>query len=437
LTSALSANLSAQEARALALRAQAIGPRPRAAGPAALRGLLLRLGNVQLDSVNAVARAQELVPFSRLGSYALGDLHDVVYRRRTMFEYWGHAMSWVPMEDYRYFLPRMERHRSRPRGWWKEVREQHAALYPHVLERIRAEGPLASADFAAERASRGAWWDYKPAKLVLEDLFDQGILMASTRRSGFQRVYDLAERVIPPAVDRTRPSDQEADRHLLLRAARALGLGSLRDLSDYYRHSLSAARPAVSSLVEAGLLLPVRVEGWREPAYAAPELLSGPLRRPRHRPVLLAPFDPLIWERGRAARLFGFEYRIEIYTPEPRRRFGYYVLPLLANGRLIGRVDVRNERASRTLRVPAVHLEAGVAVESSAVAAGLALGDLADFLGAAAIVVERGDPPSLLDPLRRALAGRAGSPPPRHAPCALAGQASDSAPGDRAEEASQ
>jgi uncharacterized protein YcaQ len=382
-----------------------------------LRRLLLQLGNVQLDSVNAVARAQELVPFSRLGRYALGDLHTVVYRQRAMFEYWGHAMSWVPMEDYRYFLPRMERHRSHPRGWWKEVREQHGRLYPYVLERIRGEGPLASSDFEDLRVSRGAWWDYKPAKLVLEDLFDQGILLASNRRSGFQRVYDLAERVVPPDVDRSRPTNQEAERHLILRAGRALGIGTLRDLADYFRLSQAAGRAAVGTLLEQGHLTRLRVEGWREPAFAPPELLGALLRRPRHRPVLLAPFDPLVWERSRAARLFGFEYRIEIYTPASRRRYGYYVLPLLAESQLIGRVDVRNQRAARTLRVPAVHLEPGVNTELGTSAAAGALVDLANFLEAESIVVERADPPVLLEPLRRALADQPNLPVPRHTPC--------------------
>lgn len=395
-------SLSLREARALALRAQAVGPRPRSVGRAALRSLLLQHGNIQLDSVNAVARTHELVPFSRLGAYKLADLHHVVYRQRCMFEYWGHAMSWVPMAEYRYFLPRMERRRTEPRGWWSDVRERFPDLYPAVLGRIQAEGALASSDFEDARGGRGSWWDLKPAKLVLEDLFDQGILMVADRRSGFQRVYDLAERVLPPGLDLSRPTDQEAAEHLLLRGARALGVGAARDLADYFRLRPHEARPALATLLERGSLVKLAVEGWRDPAYAPPEVLAAPPRRPSHRPVLLSPFDPLVWERSRAERLFGFEYRIEIYTPEAKRRYGYYVLPLLVDGVLVGRVDVRNDRAGRTMNVPAVHLEPGIGV-SVAPAVASALGDLAGFLGAERIVVARTEPAALMEPLRAIL----------------------------------
>ena len=398
-----SAKLSLREARALTLRAQAVGARPRHAGPAALRRLLLQHGNVQLDSVNAVARTHELVPFSRLGPYDPADLRRLVYRERLMFEYWGHAMSWVPMAEYRYFLPRMERRRAEPRGWWGDVRAQFPELYPAVLARIRDEGPLAASDFEDPRPGRGSWWDHKPAKLVLEDLFDQGILMVADRRSGFQRVYDLAERVLPPQIDVRRPSDAEAWRHLLLRGARALGVGTLRDLADYFRLRLGEAKPALRSLLEAGELVPVAVEGWRAPAYAPPEALHRPPRRPRHPPTLLSPFDPLLWERSRAERLFGFEYRIEIYTPEPKRRYGYYVLPLLADGALVGRLDVRNDRATRTLYVPVAYLEPGVN-QSVGASMASALRDLARFLGAERVLVDRTDPARLLEPLRSELA---------------------------------
>jgi uncharacterized protein YcaQ len=319
-----------------------------------------------------------------------------------MFEYWGHAMSWVPMAEYRYFLPLMERRRGQPRSWWRDVRENYPELYPAVLDRIRAEGPLATGDFEDPRTNRRSWWDLKPAKLVLEDLFDQGILMVADRRSGFQRVYDLAERVLPPGIDTSRPSDAEAAQHFLLRAARALGVGTIRDLADYFRLDPDSARQALAALLEAGFLVKVSVEGWREPAYAPPELLGGPIRRPRHRPLLLSPFDPLVWERNRALRLFGFEYRIEIYTPLPKRRYGYYVLPLLAEGALIGRVDARNDRASGTLNIPAVHLEPGVG-RKAVPAAASALADLARFLRASRIVVDRVEPTWALEPLRDAV----------------------------------
>lgn len=375
----------------MSLRAQAVGARPGRPGRAALRALLLRQGNVQLDSVNAVARTHELVPFSRLGRYDPEDLRRVVYRERTMFEYWGHAMSWVPMAEYRYFLPRMEQRRSKPRGWWTGVREQFGPLYAQVLERIRAEGPLGSIDFEDPRDDRGSWWDLKPAKLVLEDLFDQGVLMASDRRSGFQRVYDLAERVIPAHVDLRRPSDDEAACHLLLRAADALGVGTATDLADYFRLDPRARDRGLARVLAAGELVAVAVEGWRDPAFARPGLLNGSIRRPTHPPMLLSPFDPLIWERSRALRLFDFEYRIEIYTPAPKRRYGYYVMPLLVDGALVGRLDVRNDRATRTLALPAVHLET-LPTDRLISAIATAARDLAEFLGATQVEVGRTEP---------------------------------------------
>lgn len=397
--------LAIREARALALRAQGIGRWPNRPRRAALRALLQRLGAIQLDSVNAVARSHELVPFSRLGPYQVAELYQVVYRERRAFEYWAHAMSWVPIEELRYFLLRMERFRAQPRGWWGDVRARFPALYPLVLERIRAEGPLAASDFEDTRASRGAWWDLKPAKLVLEDLFDQGVLMVADRRAGFQRVYDLAERVLPAGLDLRRPSDEEAARYLLLRAARALGIGTARDLADYFRLSPQERRLGLTALLEDGCLERVAVEGWREPAYVPADALHQPLRRPRHRPVLLSPFDPLVWERSRAVRFFDFDYRLEIYTPQARRRYGYYVLPLLADGALIGRVDARHERAARLLRAPAVHLEPGVD-DTAAPAFASALRDLAAFLGAERIILERAEPAWLLAPLRRLLMDR-------------------------------
>jgi uncharacterized protein YcaQ len=307
------------------------------------------------------------------------------------------------MAEYRYFLPRMERYRTNPHGWRHGARLEHPTLYPMVLDRIRDEGPLSSADFEHQRDGSGTWWNLKPTKMVLEDLADQGILMVADRRSGFQRVYDLAERVLPADVDTSRPTDAQANRHLLLRGARALGIGTLRDHADYFRLSLGEARPALRALLETGDLVEARVEGWAEPAYAPPDVLAESTRLPRHRPLLIGPFDPLVWERQRAERLFGFEYRIEIYTPEQKRRYGYYVLPLLVGGQLVGRVDVRNDRANRILRVPAVHLEPGQRIDlAPSVAA--ALLDLANFLQAAQVEVERTDPPGLLSPLRAALA---------------------------------
>jgi uncharacterized protein len=272
--------------------------------------------------------------------------------------------------------------RESSRGWWGRVRIEHAALYPLVLERVRTEGPLGAAAFADPRAGRGSWWDWKPAKLVLEDLLDMGELMCAERTSSFARLYDLPERVLPPGLDTSDPGRTAAARHLLLRGFQGLGVATVPEALDYFRlrpaESVPSTRTLVTDLVEAGQIVPVEVEGWRAgSAYATPAALAGSLRPPRCRPTFLAPFDNLLWERGRVERVFGFRYRVEIYVPEPRRQFGYYVLPLLARGNLRGRADLKLDRASRTLMVRGLWLEGAEPVETHS-----ALEDLAQQLGA-------------------------------------------------------
>ena len=368
------ASLSAEEARGLALRAQRFGD-PSIVEP---MDVLERLGAIQLDSVNILARNHLLVAFARIGPYSTADLHASIYTERRGFEYWGHMASWLPIHEYRYFLPRMARMRESTRGWWGRIRAEHAEIYPVVLDRVRAEGPLGAAAFDDPRGGRGTWWDWKPAKLVLEDLLDQGLLMCTARTPGFARLYDLTERVLPPGLDISEPSQTEASRHLLLRGLRALGVATANEMADYYRlkpgedlkAGLGALR-AESDVVE------VDVEGWRAPAYATLAALEGELSVPEHRPTFLAPFDNLLWERDRVERIFGFRYRVEIYVPQPKRQYGYFVLPLLAHGQLGGRADLKLDRKAGVLRVLGLWLEGGEPPEAQS-----ALEDLARYLGA-------------------------------------------------------
>jgi len=367
-------HLSADEARGLALRAQAFGE----SSEIQPIDLLERLGAIQLDSVNILARNHLLVPFSRLGPYAVGALHTSIYKDRRGFEYWGHMASWLPMAEYRYFLPRMMRMREVSRGWWLQARTENAALYPEVLERVRAEGPLGAAAFEDPRGGRGTWWDWKPAKLVLEDLLDQGLLMCSERTAGFARIYDLAERVLPPGLDTTDPGQLAASRHLLLRGLERLGVATVGEMADYFRlKPADQVKAAVAGLLADGEIIPVGVERWQKLAYAAQATLNGPLDVPRHQPTLLAPFDNLLWERDRVERIFGFHYRVEIYVPEARRIHGYYVLPLLARGRLGGRADLKLDRKESVLRVRGLWLEGAEPAEAQT-----AIEDLAGHLGA-------------------------------------------------------
>jgi uncharacterized protein YcaQ len=368
------ASLSAEEARALAVRAQSFG----AVVPIEPIDLLERLGAIQMDSVNVLERNHLLVPFARLGAYSIADLQSAIYTQRRGFEYWGHMASWLPMAEYRYFLPRMLRSREAARGWWSQIRTEHAALYPLVLERIRAEGQLGAVAFEDPRGGRGTWWDWKPAKLVLEDLLDQGLLMCSNRTPGFARLYDLPERVLPPGLDTTNPGQLATSRHLLLRGLERLGVATALELADYFRlKPVDQVKAALAGLLADGEIVPVDVEGWRSPGYSTHAALNGPLDVPEHRPTLLAPFDNLVWDRDRIERIFGFRYRVEIYVPEPKRVFGYYVLPLLARGQLNGRADLKLDRQAGVLRVRGLWLEGAEPAEAQT-----AIEDLATHLGA-------------------------------------------------------
>jgi len=376
--------LSAEEARGLALRAQHFGD------PVALEPIdvLDRLGAIQMDSVNVLERNHLLVPFARIGAYSLKALKDAIYTQKRGFEYWGHMASWLPMAEYRYFLPRMVRMRETSRGWWRRIRVEHADLYPHVLDRVRAEGPLGASAFADPRVGRGTWWDWKPAKLVLEDLFDQGLLMTADRTAGFARLYDLTERVLPAGLDTTNPGQLAATRHLLLRGLESLGVATAAEMADYFRlKPVDQVKAGLMELLQAGTIVPVGVEGWTRPAYSTPALLNGPLSVPQHRPTVLAPFDNLMWERSRVERIFGFHYRVESYVPEPKRQYGYFVLPILAHAELGGRADLKLDRKADQLLVRGLWLQAVEPAEARS-----ALEALATHLGARELVDQRASP---------------------------------------------
>ncbi|KQX25955.1 MULTISPECIES: winged helix-turn-helix domain-containing protein [unclassified Sphingomonas] len=356
----MTARLSLAQARRIALAAQGFAaPRPQAVGNAHLRRTLDRLALHQIDSVNVLSRAHYLPAFSRLGGYDRALLDEAAWGRRSkrrMFEYWAHEASLLPVDLQPLLRWRMEEADRGERGW-KALRvyaRDKRGEVDAVLDRIRAEGPLAVSDFEDGR-SRSGWWEWGDSKRKLEWLFWAGHVTTTTRRGGFERVYDLTERVIPPTIlALPTPDKATAHRGLLARAAAALGVATETDLRDYFRTSVADTRVAIAELAAEGLLLPVTVEGWRQPAW-----LHRDARRPRSvdARALLVPFDPLIWERDRTERLFGFHYRIEIYTPAEKRRYGYYVLPFLLGDRLVARVDLKADRQRSVLRVQSTHLE--------------------------------------------------------------------------------
>ena len=375
-------SLSADQARRLVLSAQGLaGPLPARVTARTLRTVLSRLGAIQIDAINVVARSHELVLAARTGETATALFDRVVYRDRVAVEAWAHAASFVPVEHFRLLLPRMRRRAEERRPF----RETHAEVYTAVLARIRAEGPLAASDFKEPGgARRGPWWDWTPAKRALADLFLQGVLLVHDRVR-FEQRYDLAERVLPPGLDLSEPTMHESSVGLVLAAAKALGVATLADLADHFRIRADSARDAVADLVGAGVLQRVEVEGWERPGH----LVAGTRlpRRAEFPPTLLSPFDSLVWAsqtgaRERTLRLFGFNYVLEIYLPQERRRWGYYTMPVLAGGRLVARVDPKLDRAGGRLLLRAVHLEPGVDRDEALAAVEAAGARLARALGA-------------------------------------------------------
>ncbi|MGN6818879.1 MAG: winged helix-turn-helix domain-containing protein [Sphingomonas sp.] len=347
------------QARRIALAAQGFGMRrPDKPGPAHLRRTIERLHLHQIDSVNVLARAHYLPAFSRLGGYDRADLDRLAWgpkRQRRLFEYWAHEASLLPFELHPLLRWRMAQADRGETGWGRmrvyatERRGEAMAL----LDRIRIEGPLAASDFESHKGQSG-WWEWSDTKRALEWLFWAGHITTASRRGSFERVYDLPERVIPGDVlAQATPTDAEAHRGLIERAATALGIATDTELRDYFRQSPDEAQPAIRTLAEEGALIPVDVPGWRH------AWLHRDARRPRKidARALLAPFDPLIWQRDRAERLFGFRYRIEIYVPAEKRQHGYYVLPFLLGDRLVARADLKADRQAKRLIVQSVHLE--------------------------------------------------------------------------------
>jgi uncharacterized protein YcaQ len=354
--------ISLASARRVALHTQLLDG--RASLPNGKEGVaqtIERLGYVQIDTIAVIRRAHHHTLWTRRPDYAPEMLHELQARDRRVFEYWGHAASYLPMSEYRYYLPRM-RSFGAPRGKWERDRlERCGHLMEPVLERIREEGPLTSKDFAPPPGTkRGQWWDWKPAKVALELLFGKGDLMITERRN-FQRVYDLTERVLSTDVDTSVPDEDELGRFLVRRALAAYGVAQEREIRD---HIHAAERETISKsladLVDAGQVIPVEIEGTEGAQdYALPEVLEKSAQIDQHpgRVVLLSPFDNLIIQRARMRRLFGYDYSLECYQPAAKRQYGYFVLPILWSEQLVGRLDPKADRKRKTLIVRGLFFE--------------------------------------------------------------------------------
>lgn len=365
--------LSAAQARRLAVAAQGLsgtrlGEAAKRVDRRHFRRVLDQLGCVQLDSVNVVTRAHEVAFFARLGPYDRAALARWLHDSGEVFEYWGHAASFLPVDLHPALRFKMDAARDGAAyGGLVQLMRERPDYLEDVRAAVRDRGPLVAADLHDGEAPRRteSWWGWDPPKRALEALFWCGELSAR-RGARFERYYDLPERILPPAiVEAPTPPLDEQRRILVRRAARALGVGTVRDLADYFRQKIPQTRPVIEAMAADGELLPVRVEGWKEPAYLDPAA-KVPRRVTARRVV--APFDSLVWERARALRVFGFDYRIEIYVPEPKRRYGYYVFPFLLDDQLVARVDLKADRPGRRLLVQSSWLEAGHDAERVAAA---------------------------------------------------------------------
>ena len=385
--------LPAAVARRIALAAQGFAePRPASAvGTRQLRRMTERLAVIQIDSVNVLSRSHYLPAFSRLGAYPRAALDDLTARRHAVFEYWAHEASFLPVRLQPHLRWRMAAAEKHAWGNMVRLQRERPGFVADVLRRVAATGPLKASDLAGPRPDRpGSMWNWHDGKVALEWLFFTGEITATHRTTAFEKVYDLTDRVLPRDVlATTTPDPAEAVRELVRTASRALGVATERDLRDYFRLGPAAAREAIAELADAGELLPVEVAGWGGPAWLDPEA-----RRPRwvRARALLSPFDSLVWERPRVERIFGFRYRLEIYTPAAKRVHGYYVLPFLLGDQLVARVDLKADRQAGVLRVQAAHAEDGV--DRPVVAAALAdeLRLMADWLELDDVdVLDRGD----------------------------------------------
>ena len=340
----------------MALHAQLLDGKPRLPdGKEGVARTIERLGYVQIDTISVVQRAHHHTLWTRRPDYEADMLHELQAVDRRVFEYWGHAASYLPMEDYRFYLPRMHSFKAPVTSWEKYFIEKHEHLTDSVLERIQQEGPLSSKDFKPPPGTkRGEWWDWKPAKGALEVLFWRGELMVTERRS-FQRVYDLTERVLPSDVDIRSPEDGELGCFLVHRALSAYGVAQEKEIREHIRAAgKEVINQSIADMVDASEVIPVKIEEEDSADYyVLPKMLeqSADLQRLDSRVLFLSPFDNLVIQRERIKHLFAFDYTLECYLPAAKRKYGYFSLPILWGEQFVGRLDPKADRKKKVLIV--------------------------------------------------------------------------------------
>lgn len=401
--------LTLPAARALQLAAQGLlNPPRRKAVKQDVLAAIRQMGVLQIDTIHVVARSPYLVLWSRLGSYPQCWLEELLEERR-LFEYWAHEACFLPIEDYGLFRHRMIDPGSM--GWKYSAKwmEEHRATIEKLLLHIRENGPVRSADFKRTDGKGGGWWEWKPEKRSLEVLFTAGRLMIA-KRHNFHRIYDLAERILPDWDDAHMPSSADTQRTLLLNAVRALGVAKASWIGDYFRTAKSRPDPDPETLVADGSLLKASIDGWQQPVYIHPDHLQLALKAAagKLKPTvtsLLSPFDPLVWDRKRALELFDFDYRLECYTPEAKRSYGYFTLPILHRGALVGRLDAKAHRSQGIFEVKALYLESGARqTQRLATELAAALRRFAAWHGTPQVNIDKCSPRAFRSMLKAALA---------------------------------
>jgi uncharacterized protein YcaQ len=404
----MSKSISQKAARRLVLHAQLLDGRTKAQkGKAGVAQVVDHLGYVQIDTISVIERAHHHTLWTRVPGYRPEHLHQAHALDRAVFEYWGHAASYLPLKDYRFYLPMMKSFYDPRNSWYRGWGERYGGYLEPVLRRIREEGPLAARDFENLAArGQGPWWNWKPAKAALEMLFWRGELMIRERR-GFERVYDLTERVLPAGTDRREPSAAELGRFIVRRALGALGVAGEREIRDYIRiGDRHIAAAALKEMLAAGEIACLGIEGRAGAVYALPALLAaaGRLRAGQPGVRLLSPFDNLAIDRRRLKERFDFDFAFECYVPKHKRNHGYFVLPILFGENIVGRLDPKADRQSRTLIVRFLTIEpAFTSLDGLAPELGRALGEFARFNGCEAVRLETIQPKKLADPLKKAI----------------------------------
>jgi hypothetical protein len=343
--------LSASQARVLSLRQLGVD----SDRDDSVMAVVDRLGLLQVDSVNVFERAHYMPLFSRLGKFDKAELESAMGGfHPQLIEYWAHEASIVRLENWPLYRWRMNAYRDKYSTKWG-MEAGNKKLVEQITSQLQANGPMTSGQFETDAHQRkGSWWGWSDLKNALEYMFLVGDLVSGGRDS-FKRLYALPEQILPQSILDHMPSDADAKKKLFLQAASAIGVGTYTDIADWHRMSPTTNKPLFNELVESGELVEVQVDGWAQPAYvnAATSLDGLDAKTPGARTTILSPFDPVCWKRDRIERMFGFEYRIEIYTPEPKRQFGYYTLPILHNRDLVGRIDLKSDRQGRKLLVQA------------------------------------------------------------------------------------